>query len=62
MRGQVYDAATKAVEQWRARTSRLPTTNLERLLEHVAAAEEGRPGSLEVEGGRGVHGASTTAG
>jgi hypothetical protein len=40
MRGQVHIAATKAVEQWRERAQRVPATNLEQLLERVAAAED----------------------
>jgi hypothetical protein len=40
MRGQTNIAAREAVEQWRERARRVPTTDLEKLLERVAAAED----------------------
>jgi len=40
MRGQAYIAAREAVERWRERARRVPTTDLGKLLERVAAAED----------------------
>jgi hypothetical protein len=40
VRGQASIAARKAVEQWRERGRRVPTTDVEKLLERVAAAED----------------------